>query len=375
MKKYLFTILAVTLAFVGCTKVNLADSASDEEQEINFETALYTGRTKADLNHTDHNELTGSFIVRGFFTGDKAWANVADFSSSSSDAVVYMDAVEISKQTEDSKTVWKATSGKYYWPKAGQLSFIGYTGWTATPTWGSAKATLLSFTETIGDDYAKDPMVSDAAVNYSQNPTTATHFVPGVPMLFHHATAQVAFKALEDTEVGDGEGLDYEILLKNVTIKNLVKKGTYTASYAADDATVSGAWTASDATTDKGDRVIYNDATGLKLTTTAQSVYEAKAVLPQALADATTTPATDVVTALVSYTINVYKKGTTSPVMATKDYNNIAVSLVTEKNITAWAQNTIYTYTIKIAPVSGEIHFDPAVVDWTQVDAGTIDVD
>ncbi|MDO5321156.1 MAG: fimbrillin family protein [Bacteroidia bacterium] len=372
MKKYLFTILAVTLAFVGCTKINLADSASNEDQEINFETALYTGRTKADLDHDGHSALTGSFIVRGFFTGDKAWANVTDFSSSSTDAVVYMDAVEISKQKEGDNDVWKATSGKYYWPKAGQLSFIGYTGWTADPTWGSEKATLLSFTETIGDNYDKDPMVSDAAVNYSQNPTTATHFVPGVPMLFHHATAQVAFKALEDTEVGDGEGLDYEILLKNVTIKNLVKTGTYTANYAANDATVSGAWTA---TTDKGDRVIYNDATGLKLTTTAQSVYDAKAVLPQALVDAATTPATDVVTALVSYTINVYKEGTTSPVMATKTYTNIAVSLVTEKNITAWNQNTIYTYTIKIAPVSGEIHFDPAVVDWSQVDAGTIDVD
>lgn len=338
------SILA-TLALSSCSKVSTDSPVPEEaQQEISFQTAYYEGQTKADdADGKGHLELDGSFYVRAYYTGDATWAN-----TTLANTVLHMNNVEIAKAGD----VWKAKTGTYYWPKAGKLSFFGYTGWAGTKTWGTEKTALFSSVETIS--ITSDPMVADLATDLSSNPTTATHFVPGVPMLFHHTASKVAFqgKTTAEEENGDGEGLEYKVKINSVTIDDMFTKGTYTLN--GTNATISGAW--SDQTS-AADLAYLDDAQVLTSEVAALGDLGQVTVLPQSVAT---------LKAIVSYTIEVYKAGTDVK-MASKDFTNVAVPLNTT-SISAWEQNKIYTYTIIISPVDGEITFDPAVAPWINFD-------
>lgn len=355
MKK-IFTLASLaTLALIAlssCTKSTPeAPGQVEELQEISFQTAYYDAATKADT-HGDL-ELTSNFKVRAYYTGDAGWAN-----TTLANSVLHMKDVEIGK----SGNVWKATSGTYYWPKAGKLSFFGYTGWTGivVGSWGAEKAGLLSVTETITNTC--DPMVADLAIDLSSNPD-ATHFTSGVPMLFHHTASKVAFlgKTTEDSQNGDGQGLEYKVKINSVVIDDMFTKGTYTLN--GTNATISGAWSNP---ADANDLTYLGAAQELSTTAAALGSLGQITVLPQSVAT---------LNAIVSYTIEVWKKvaeGETKPTdpMATKTFTNIAVPLKTT-NISAWEQNKIYTYTIIISPVDGEITFDPAVAPWVNGGSGS----
>lgn len=338
------SILA-TLALSSCSKVSTDSPVPEEaQQEISFQTAYYEGQTKAD-SHGDL-ELGTNFFVRAYYTGDATWA-----STTLANTVLHMNDVEIAKAGD----VWKAKTGTYYWPKAGKLSFFGYTGWAGTKTWGAEKTALFSSVETISN--TSDPMVADLATDLSSNPTTATHFVPGVPMLFHHTAAKIAFQAktADGAALGAGEGLKYVVKINSLSTSDMYTKGTYTLN--ATNATVSGAW--SNPAAAKALSYLSSDQT---LTTTAAALGTAGqvTVLPQSVAS---------IKAIVSYTIEVYKaEGYTeaSEPMAKNTFSNVQVDLATT-SITAWEQNKIYTYTLIISPVDGEITFDPAVVPWINV--------
>lgn len=345
------SILA-TLALSSCSKVSTDSPVPEEaQQEISFQTAYYEGQTKADEDSHKHLELETPFFVRAYYTGDTAWAG-----ATLANSVLHMKDVEISKSGD----VWKATTGTYYWPKAGKLSFFGYTGWAGTKNWGAEKTALFSSVETITN--TSDPMVADLATDLSSNPTTATHFVPGVPMLFHHTAAKIAFQAKtsDEDDLGDGKGLLYVVKINSLSTSDMFTQGTYTLN--ATNATVSGDW--SNPAEANPLSYLSSDQT---LTTTAAALGTAGqvTVLPQSVAD---------IKAVVNYTIEVYKKDgytESSTPMATKAFENVEVSLATT-SITAWEQNKIYTYTLIISPVDGEITFDPAVANW--VAGGSADV-
>lgn len=347
MKKIYTLATLATLAFfalASCTK-STPDAPVQEEalQEISFQTAYYEAATKADGH--GHLELNTNFKVRAYYTGDNGWAN-----TTLANAVLHMKDVEISNQNN----VWKATTGTYYWPKAGKLSFFGYTGWSGIVdnSWGAEKAGLLSVTETITNSC--DPMVADLALDLSSNPD-ATHFTSGVPMLFHHTASKVAFLGKASTELGDGAGLEYKVKINSVTIDDMFTKGTYTLN--GTNATISGAWTNP---ADIKDLAYLDAAQELTVEAAAIGTLGQVTVLPQSV---------ESLNAIVSYTIEVYN-AETHDLMASKDFSNVTVPLKTT-NISAWDQNKIYTYTIIISPVDGEITFDPAVAPWVNGGSGS----
>lgn len=338
MKKYLFVSLLAALAIVGCAKVNPDDGSNESEQEIAFQANKYVDQTKADSH--GHLELTGTFNVNAYYTGSSDWS-----AASRATAVKYMPGVEISKQ----EGVWKSVSGHYYWPKTGKLSFIGYKGWSNAPQESTTLASMLTFTQAIAVD--SDPMVSDMALNLSDNPA-ATHFVAGVPLLFHHTAAKVAFTGQAVVATGDGAGLKYEVSISNVTIKQMYTTNTYTVNCT--NATIVGSWSNSPSV--PADRTIISSAQ--TLTGSAASVGSEGTVLPQSVS---------ALKAQVTYTITV-KNASTDAIMAQETFSNVELSLAAG-DITAWLPNTKYTYNILISPVSNEIKFDPAVEDWSHNDA------
>ena len=337
------SILA-TLALSSCSKVSTDSPVPEEaQQEISFQTAYYEGQTKADSHN--HLELGTNFFVRAYYTGDATWGETL-----LANTVLHMNNVEIEKTGD----VWKAKTGTYYWPKAGKLSFFGYTGWAGTKTWGAEKTALFSSVETIAN--TSDPMVADLALDLSSNPEK-THFVNGVPMLFHHTAAKVAFlaKTKDGDDLGSGEGLKYVVKINSLSTSDMFTQGTYTLD--ATNATVSGAWS----NPAEAKPLSYlSSAQTLNTTAAALGTAGQVTVLPQSVAS---------IKAIVSYTIEVYKaEGYTeaSEPMATNTFSNVQVDLATT-SITAWEQNKIYTYTLIISPVDGEITFDPAVAPWINV--------
>lgn len=337
------SILA-TLALSSCSKVSTDSPVPEEaQQEISFQTAYYEGQTKADEH--GHLELGSNFFVRAYYTGDATWAN-----TTLDNTVLHMKDVEIEKKDN----VWKAKTGTYYWPKAGKLSFFGYTGWAGTKTWGAEKTALFSSVETIAN--TSDPMVADLALDLSSNPEK-NHFVNGVPMLFHHTAAKVAFlaKTKDGDDLGSGVGLKYVVKINSLSTSDMFTQGTYTLD--ATNATVSGAWS----NPAEAKPLSYlSSAQTLNTTAAALGTAGQVTVLPQSVAS---------IKAIVSYTIEVYKaEGYTeaSEPMATNTFSNVQVDLATT-SITAWEQNKIYTYTLIISPVDGEITFDPAVAPWINV--------
>lgn len=343
MKKYLIISVFAALALVGCSKATPDTPAIDNEveQEISFMSAYYAGQTKANEAFTGAN-----FTVRAYFTGTTKWASA----KLGTDAAVYMNDVTIAKSGND----WKAAGDKrYFWPKAGQLSFIGYTGWTASANWADAQKSVLSFTETITEN--SDPMVSDVAVDKSIDATTMKG--PVVPILFHHVASKVAFKGQAETVTGDGEGLTYVVKINSVTVKTMNTKGTYTVDGSA--AEIKGAWTGQNTTADLAYLATPQTVNG---TAAALGNKGEVTVLPQSVAS---------LKANVSYTIEVYKTGGSEP-MATATYET-SVGL-NAGSISAWAPNTKYTYVIKISPVTGEITFAPEVAPWVGGGTGSIDI-
>ena len=362
MKKIYFLAAIALVAGVSCTKQVPVAQTSQEGVQVTFN-AVTGVRTKADINSAVY-PTSASFDVWAVYTGDADFAYNGDYSASG--AAMFMEGVAQSYDAD--KNAW-APATPYYWPKAGKLSF-----WAVHPSAQSPTVNMLAASKTIAKtgwtitnaepDAAKDLMFSDIVANktasdYKGNgvdDTTAGNDAgfsdyQGVNILFHHALSRIEFKAKKGTRVNAGETLTLTNITVNgalsvgdvtVTAPGVLTEGTPTSAFAAADANV--AWA--------------NQATALALTpltsesaaltTDAAVMGTDRLVIPQA---------TD---GVVSFTVTV--KSTIGGVSATKNYTYDLLDA--HDGEWKWGKKYIYTLVLN----EDGIYFDPAVVNWSDVD-------
>lgn len=363
MKKYFFIAAAALVTLAACTKTQIVDTP---QREISFEVANGL-QTKA----------SGVVYDNGAF-GTYAWFNNTD-------------DFMVNEQVNKSGSVWKTVDHTFYWPKTGSISFISYSPFAGTSdTAGSVPAvTKNSINYTGITAGTTDLMYADKAtcsnnVNEVTDDATPESNFSGVPTIFRHALAKLSFdiKAnfLEWTD--NGTTTKWVVTVKSIKIGGFKTTGDCALTLNADgkswDKPVTtvgtdnfNVWTNLSGTTADQELLPSGD---MVLTTSPQTLNAATGfVMPQVLEDGAQV-----------LTLDIHIKTTLSN---GKEINEDLVKTVNIKDIStlkAWQMNENIHYTINIKPTAsalnpGDAHnddpmdvvitFDPAVADWTNVDA------
>ena len=355
MKKVFVIAAAALLALASCTKV---ESTYTPDEAINFQAAVQLAQTKAEINGETTKADTLGYPYDNF--GVYAWED---------GTAAYIVNEKVTKTAD----VW-STAKTYYWPKSGTMDFIGYYPQAAAPWVSVSTDALKCESYSISAAENDDLLYSNKAVE-----RTVKNSANGVPMIFHHALAQVGV-VVKAGYLSAGSGEDkttWEIKIKSLYFKDMYKAGGVELSLASDEQNWTlpedAIWTVSGSTSNIS--VISSDKT---LTTSSDTVLLKKTVMPQNLvvSDAskvmhvdysikTTTAQNEVTTQNLSADIKLFGSWTDA---SDKD----AFSNVVDK----WQMNKWIFYTLVINPLAttpeeAVITFDPSLIDWQYVDGGT----
>lgn len=362
MKKYIIIAIAALAASVACSKVETVDL----QKEIKFEVA----------NSVQTKAFTGSVYNNGAF-GTYAWFNNTD-------------DFMVNEQVDNNGSAWTTVDHTFYWPKTGNISFISYSPFEGTSnTAGTTpEVTKNKITYTGVTAGTTDLMYADRATcsnNVNEVEDGANSFI-GVPTIFRHALAKLSFKVMANfTEWDDattGSHTEWEITLKSFKIHGFNTTGDLELNLNSDGkswdkpvTTVAGVdynvWTnVSGATADQ--ELVASD---IVLTTTAVDLASATGyVLPQMLT-----------AGVQSVDINAHIKTTLANGKTINEDFVKTINISEISTLKAWQMNENIVYTIKFKPTAHGtgpgvtphdndpedviIKFDPAVADWTSVDA------
>ena len=382
MKKYFIIAVAAVAAMAACSKVEAnLDNANAPGQKITFQAANYATATKA-----------GEVSVLNDFTAFKCKAYLhAEGIDLNADGTVNgtsfqnffgADGETISVDNATAPTEW-APSHTYYWPK-GTKSFVNFIGWygkdgsgaESTPTItyaydGTAskyKATLVWDYTSVAGNSTSNLLYADMAWRFKSNKNPAKYGVSGasegVPMLFHHALAQINVKAYADGTVLTGAVEDanasWTIVLENPKITTVYNAGTLTLTNEdPGTAATEQEWTGSWAGTGSTGNITASNLNVDKITKeTANTLFNATCVVPQTIG-------ADV---LLTFNMRITTTYKTNPANPNVELIPVSIKL-NDMGTTAWALNTKYTYYLKIVPSQSVVLFDPALEDdWSEVE-------
>ena len=403
MKKCFIIAIAALAAVSACTKVDPVNTVT-KDTAISFSVINHLHQTRATEGLTYPTTVPfGTF----------AWWTACEWDQETApQEFVFMNNEEIKyKQLEASGPYVWAPASAYYWTKSGKLTFASYSpyvkeindetkaakGFSAIPAHDPALGfqfvdyTIVDNTNVdlmyanLAKDCTQDTNTDGTAVTDSSNPEGG---FKGVPTIFNHALCQVAF-AFRAIGNKNPNVEDIKIIIKEVKIANIDKKGTFTQNPATNGA---ARWASTHAT---GNYTNYSYLTpegnpqtnavelsfiDLGVTPTAVSatdnytgIGDARILLPQTLAVTTDTnnapvdPTPNTVTdqkLIVDYTIKT--KYASSTEWATEEVTSVA--RLKTSNMVAWADNQNILYRISIYPNAAvPVTFDPAVVSWTDV--------
>ena len=393
MKKYFIFAAAALVALAACSKTEIDEAPA---QKISFEVAKYM-QTKAEtslLSETDANGDITQFK-------DNAW-----YHSVNDDVQYFMNNLDIKWNT--STTNQWAPDVDYYWPRTGYINFYSYAG-TPAPTAYNTEGTL-TYTDAV-IQYNDNVLVADAAYGYRANATEyqLDHAdVEGVPTLFRHYLAKVAFNVLLKTTEGKKsannhfkvEVLDAYVKVLNKGSLSLTNSDPSTTRTASAPGTAGiNPWTNSRSNSDPAlDKsaigwvpAAWSETSGsetvetirvvtsspvdglnmkqltLNLAENATTQTETADAALCLLAERTVMPQelTSNVVFYIKYKVSSYHTGETDPYsVETLEFSNPLTSFITSTAITAWNRNTKYTYNVIIDPIQTKITFDPAVAEW-----------
>ena len=362
MKKYIIIALAALAASVACSKVETAEV----QKEISFEVA----------NNIKTKAFTGSVYNNGAF-GTYAWFNNTD-------------EFMVNEQVDLSGGVWKTVDNTYYWPKTGSISFISYSPFEGTSnTAGTTPVvTKNSIAYTGVTAGTTDLMYADRATcsNNVNEVEDGANSYTGVPTIFRHALAKLSFKVMANfikwDDATTGSHTEWEITLKSFKIHGFNTTGDLELNLNADGKS----WD-KPVTTVAG--VDYNVWTNVSGATADQELVASPIVLDTTavdLAAATGYVLPQMLTAGVqSVDINAHIKTTLANGKTIEEDFIETVDISGISTLKAWQMNENIVYTIKFKPTAHGtgpgvtphdddpedviIKFDPAVADWTNVDA------
>ena len=393
MKRLLLIAAFAFAIFPACTKVEQEELPA---VKISFNVSHYSAGTKADPGTVSNLQSeTNQFSSKAFLHAAGYKSRTQDMFGTAGDLVKY----HAPAQAGD-RAVWEPDN-EYFWPKMEQ-SYINFVSWYSNVAglttqmfnpenvselqmnWGTASNPV-----TIDSD--DNILFADLAYKYSNNATRYTsvsNVSEGVPTLFHHALAKVAFKIKLKTSTQTTKTI-WDVSVQSVSLK-VGNNGYLPLTIAAADTTghttgtipwkVNGVeatstiigWSrpaAADQTLETvsgfESPVISGfaptDASNLE--SNAEWLLAERTVMPQTLGST--------VKFGITFKIDIFhadangeKDGSAySQEIVTISERDLA-SLVS--SIPEWHMNTKYIYTITIDPVSNKVYFDPAVYYWIE---------
>ena len=321
----------VLAALAGCVRT---EQLPAPDREISFTVASYQPAiTKGTL------ESQG---VTSFNT--KAYLHAEGYES------VTQDFFGVAGETITKQDSYWYPSHPYYWPKS-NLSYVNFVSWYdkngSGPT--SVSETRMDWTNrTIAHN--DDIMYADEAWRFFNDS-------PSVPVLFHHALAQVKFQA-RLSEASEG-GTSWTVTISNLQVSNVHKTGSLSL-YNSDPATsyTNNAWTnaAGNAApvwtqTEAVDTLRHVGSYTLDAST--KVLMNTRTVLPQS---------TFGMVLSFDYTINTtYSQN--NPIHSVSESATASINLYNDFRIYTWDMNTRITYTIVINPKTNKITFDPCLAE------------
>ncbi|MBR6458248.1 MAG: fimbrillin family protein [Bacteroidales bacterium] len=390
MKKYFIIAAAAVVAMAACSKNEIVDNGPGEK--ISFQVANYVPQTKATALedeftsfkckaylHAEGYNLDGSYNT----SESLGFQNFFGTSTTYTETVSYTFTDANSNETKDAGEVTWKTAQDYYWPKSSHsfVNFVGWVGNTGTdPTVGYAwdatasayKATIAwPFTSTLGTA-TQNLLYADMAWRFHSNNSPATnasvsHVSEGVPMLFHHLLSKFCVKAYAvektvgtDPEISTGTGTvtdgtaTWTITFEDLTLGSINTAATINLSNTDPGSSRSNypqAWTQGDLTaTTAGSLGPVAGANAVSAVTSenANVLIAETCVIPQTIGSGVK----------LSGKVNIHTAYTNGA------SNNEKIPFEFTLNAmgtSAWAQNTIYTYILKVNPAQKLIYFDPAV--------------
>ena len=353
------TIIAIVLvaALSSCTNVEPQRTS----QEIQFLVARHSSATKAD--YADYKD---SYQNVPF--GTYAWYKGVD----EADNTVYFANKPVGYDEPNNRWITMGTT--YYWPGTGTLDFISYSPYSGNGTDAPAPVVTensIAYSTPWNVDVHQnvDVMYADKAIGLGGNKNTFNHGYTGVPTLFRHALARLAFRIKTGIlSLKTGEGTTrWEIDVTSLKLKDIFTTGTVTLNLNEEGEWVkpeTNAWTPTQDITDR--KVSLEGLSTLDLE--GQTLADSFFVLPQTLENQYLE---------VVATIRTYRDpgdGTGEKLIVTEERVPGIASLKTEE-VETWGMNQHITYIITINPMaeieSSLILFDPAVAGWDEIVAGT----
>ena len=393
-------ITAVMAALVSCSKVEQVEMPA---KPITFTVGKYVSTTRDGVEDLSSmralNNETTTFKAKAFLHADGYENSVQDMFGTTGETITYNPSVP----------EW-APSHDYYWPKS-STSFINFAAWyTNINNLTNAQLNPSGISELqmnwgtsenpIQIDSADNILFADLAYNYKNNQSrfsTVSHVSDGVPVLFHHALAKIAFNIRLKTPSSTSRTVwDVVIDTASLTIAN---NGYLPLAIAASD-TVSKVATnvpwkvgGSEATSAivgwsrPGTGATYetildslNIHSGSKHfknlsfsnfapTTLTQNVYQSDSLV--FLPERTVMPQVLDGNVVFGLSFRLYLFHAENGVKIGNAYSEEVITIAPTPlvdlvdDIPAWKMNTKYIYNITIDPVGKKVLFDPAVVDWT----------
>lgn len=399
MKRFETYLLMALMVLAGCTKMQLNEEAIPD-QEVSFHIARSQTLTKAGGMKAAEEEFT-TFTCKGFLHAegvnlDESHApsqalGYQDFFGSSTTTPAYTEAVSYTFSDangngtkENGEVSWNPAHA-YYWPKS-PYSYVNFVAWYGTGNgdnnhpvigygWDSAsskyKATL---------DWAFESAVNQGEVNllyadpaWHQKSTTSAQYGAvsnvsrGVPLLFHHALAQINVRVItvkageEDPNItvvpGENKVTDgtatWTITLANPKITNIYTTGNLHLE-ALDSGTENsqGTWTGT-GWTGTGSTGVIAPADFTVREVDFEGAGEMNLIAPTCVIPQTI--GADVVLSFDMQIVTEYAND-----VRHQEIIGINIKL-NDMGTNAWAQNTKYTYNIKINPSQNSVFFDPVV--------------
>ena len=362
MKKYIILAAAAVMALAACSKV---DNAPESNREISFQVANRV-QTKA----------TGAVYNNGAF-GTYAWFNGTD-------------DFMVNETVDLVGGVWKTSVNTFYWPKTGSIDFISYSPFSgnndtadSNPAVTKNSITYTGVTAGTVDYMYADKVNCNSNVNEVTDSDTADSGYSGVPTVFRHALAKLSFKIKANfityTDPTTNTTTSWEVTVKHAKISGFKTTGDCALALNADnkhwdkpETTVGtnkyNVWTNLSGATAEQDLI---GATPVVLTTTAVDIAPAAGyVMPQVLE-----------TGVQKLELDVHIKTTLSNGKIIEEDFTPTIDILNISSLKAWQMNENIVYTISIKPTATTdtgsyddpndviITFDPAVADWTNVDA------
>ena len=214
MKKVLLAIAAVA-TITSCSQNEEFENPA-QNAEINFSTIVSKSTRAVIIENKDFKKFT----AYGYSHGETNFTGVV--------TSTIMSSAEYTKGEDGGWT----TSGRYYWPTSGKVTFFGYGG-VATATYAKedGKFPTLKYTVLTDINKQEDLLVAQQANKSKENNN------PSVNLNFKHALAQVYFKL-------KGNDADLTYTVSKIELNKVRTEGTFT--YGGDPDTSIGQWAVED---------------------------------------------------------------------------------------------------------------------------------